>query len=185
MSLPTPREFRFLRKKAGLTQKQLAERAGFSQPLIARIEKGDIDTKIGTARKILDVIRSAEAPKKSLELKDYMISPVIYCKETDPIRKVVLIMEENNISQMPVMGESRSVGSVTDTQLVKVLSRKDGRSANKKISSVMARPFPEIELSAPIDRAISLLTKNPAILVRNEGNIVGIITKADVLRFMV
>lgn len=61
--LPTPKEFRHLRKKAGLTQKRLAQESGVSQSLIARIEKGDIDTRMSTAERILSVIHDAESKK--------------------------------------------------------------------------------------------------------------------------
>jgi predicted transcriptional regulator len=133
--LPNAREFRHLRKKAGLTQKELADKAGFSQSLIARIEKGDIDTRLSTAKKLLEVMKKSETKSpKSLELKDYMISPVMYCRSSDPIKRVVSLMEEDGISQMPVMDGGKAVGSVTDTELVQVLARKGARSARRKIS---------------------------------------------------
>ncbi len=183
--LPTPQEFRYLRKKAGLTQKELAVRANLSQSLIARIEKGDIDTKLSTAQRILDVIKKSENTReKSLNLKDYMNSPAIYCKSSDPIKRVVAIMEENSISQMPVMENGIAVGSVTDTQLVQVLAKKGARSARRRISDVMAKPFPTLDMNAPIDKAIDLLTGNSAVLIMNGPHVAGIVTKADVLQMM-
>ena len=182
--LPTPQEFRYLRKKAGLTQKELAGRAGLSQSLIARLEKGDIDTRLSTAQRILDVIKRSEKRPRSLDIRDYMASPVIYCKAGDPIKRVVAMMEENSISQMPVMEEGKAVGSVTDTQLVQVLAKKGARSARRRISDVMAKPFPSLGADAPMDKAIQLLTGNPAILVMNGPHVAGILTKADVLQLM-
>jgi predicted transcriptional regulator len=76
------------------------------------------------------------------------------------------------------------VGSVTDTQLVQVLAKKGARSARRKISDVMSKPFPSLEASAPIDKAIELLTGNPAVLVMNGPHVAGILTKADVLQMM-
>jgi predicted transcriptional regulator len=184
--LPTPQEFRYLRKKAGLTQKQLSELSGLSQPLIARIEKGDIDTRLSTASRILSVIKKSESKKsKSHIVRDYMASPVVYCKADDPVKKVVHLMEEKNLSQMPVMEDGVAVGSVTDTQIVRISSRKGSRSARKKISDVMSRPFPKLQADASIDRAIQLLTKNSAVLITNGPHIAGIVTKADVLGLMI
>ena len=183
--LPTSREFRYMRKKAGLTQKELAARAGLSQPLIARIEKGDIDTKLSTAQKILDVLKASEAKKpKSLSLKDYMVSPVIYCKSTDTVKKAALIMEENDISQIPVMEGGEAVGSIVDTLLVQVLAKKGARASRRKVSDVMSKPFPELSIDAPVDKAVDLLTRSPAVLITHGPHIAGIVTKADVLRLI-
>ena len=184
--LPTSKEFRYLRKKAGLTQKALADKAGLSQSLIARIEKGDIDTKLSTAQRILDVIKESETKKsKSLDIKDYMVSPVIYCKASDPIKRVVAIMEENGISQLPVMDGGKAVGSVVDTDLVQVLAKKGARSARRKISDVMSKPFPQLDIASPMDKAIDMLTKSSAIIITRGDHIAGIMTKADVLKLMV
>ena len=44
------------RRRAGLTQRQLATRAGVSQPSIARIESGDVRPSF---ERILDLVRAA------------------------------------------------------------------------------------------------------------------------------
>jgi predicted transcriptional regulator len=49
---------------------------------------------------------------------------------------------------------------------------------------MMQKPFPQLDMGSPIDKAISLLGKNSAVLVMRGGHIAGIITKADVLKMM-
>lgn len=43
----------YARKKARLSQRALAERAGVTQATIARIEKNEIDPRLGTVRRLL------------------------------------------------------------------------------------------------------------------------------------
>ncbi|MHA1431033.1 MAG: helix-turn-helix domain-containing protein, partial [Candidatus Freyarchaeota archaeon] len=52
--LPTPEDIKRLRKKVGLTQTELAEKAGVSQSLIARIESGSVDPRLSTLQRILN-----------------------------------------------------------------------------------------------------------------------------------
>lgn len=53
MQLPTPEDLKKKRIELGLTQSDLAKRAGVSQPLIARIEMSDVDPRLSTVSKIL------------------------------------------------------------------------------------------------------------------------------------
>jgi len=46
MFLPTPEELKKRRTNLNLTQNELARLAGVSQPLIARIESGDVDPRL-------------------------------------------------------------------------------------------------------------------------------------------
>jgi predicted transcriptional regulator len=57
---------RYARRRAGLTQRALAEKAGVPQPAIARIERGTVSPRIDT------VLRLMEAVGFTLE-----VSPVI------------------------------------------------------------------------------------------------------------
>jgi len=59
MELPTPQDLRERRTALDLTQSALAEMAGVSQPLIARIEGGDVDPRLSTLRRIVAALDEA------------------------------------------------------------------------------------------------------------------------------
>jgi transcriptional regulator with XRE-family HTH domain len=45
---------RYARRRAGLTQRQLAVKAGIPQESIARIERGRVDPRVGTLDRLLE-----------------------------------------------------------------------------------------------------------------------------------
>jgi len=48
------RMVRYARQRAGLTQRQLAAKAGVPQETIARIERGRVDPRLGTLDRLLE-----------------------------------------------------------------------------------------------------------------------------------
>ena len=53
------------------------------------------------------------------------------------------------------------------------------------MSEVMDSPFPMISGDQPVDSVVKLLSKsNPAVLVRSNGKIEGIVTRSDMLHYM-
>lgn len=50
----TARLVRYSRRRAGLTQRELAARAGVPQPTIARIESGRVSPRLETVDRLLD-----------------------------------------------------------------------------------------------------------------------------------
>lgn len=48
------RMVRYARRRTGLTQRQLAARAGIPQETIARIERGRVDPRVGTLDRLLE-----------------------------------------------------------------------------------------------------------------------------------
>ena len=59
--------------KLGLTQSALAEKANVSQPLIARIEAGDVDPRLSTLRSIISALDEME--RSRVTAKDLMTAP--------------------------------------------------------------------------------------------------------------
>jgi transcriptional regulator with XRE-family HTH domain len=47
------RELSEARRRAGLTQRQLAQRAGVPQPTVARIERDTVSPRVGTLQRLL------------------------------------------------------------------------------------------------------------------------------------
>ena len=185
VSLPTPEDIKKLRKKVGLTQTELAKLAGVSQSLIARIEKGTVDPRLSTLRRIIEAIKLVEMrAKKAKSAKDVMYSPVITIKSSDKVKKAIELMEEYAISQLPVVNDNGvPVGSITEsTVLKKLLSGEPEKILKLKVEEIMEESFPTITPSTNIkDIQQLILKKYPAVLVMEKGKIVGIITKMDLI----
>ncbi len=180
--IPSPKDLRKLRIKAGLTQKELARRAGVSQSLIARIEKGDINPRLSTLQKILEVIN--EALEESEDITKIMHSPVITLKPDDLVEKAVKLMDRYGISQIPVVDDQgKIIGTVIDTTLLKrVLEEKSEVLFKRKVSEVMDPPLPTLPPSTKISTVSLLLFEYPAVLIVDKGKIIGIITKIDLIK---
>jgi predicted transcriptional regulator len=181
IKLPTIEEIKNLRKAKGITQKKLAERAHVSQSLIARIEGETVDPRLSTLRKIVNAIVSS--PEKITAI-DIMHTPVISVEADDTVRKAVDTMERYNISQLPVFKNKKVVGSIQELTLVKIIlkSREPEKIFSKKIETVMEESFPIIGPSADLDEILELFSHDkPAVLVMDQGKIVGIITKIDTI----
>ena len=163
--IPSTKDLRKLRIKAGLTQKELARRAGVSQSLIARIEKGDINPRLSTLQKILEVIN--EALEESENITKIMHSPVITLKPDDLVEEAVKLMDKHGISQIPVMDEQgKIVGTVIDTTLLKrVLEEKSEVLFKRRVSEVMDPPLPALPPSTKISTVSLLLFEYPAVLL--------------------
>lgn len=182
MRLPTPEDIKRLRMKAGLTQKELAKRAGVSQSLIARIEKGDINPRLSTLKKIFDVIN--EALGSNNEAAKIMHSPVITVRPNDTVEYAVFLMDKYGISQIPVIDEhGKIVGTVIDSTLLRKIS--EGKVENmfkRKIYEIMDPPLPSLPPTIKTSIITSLLSEYPAVLIVDKGKLKGIITKIDLIK---
>lgn len=118
------------------------------------------------------------------ELKRKGLSKLISVSPHDSVRDAIFIMDEQGISQLPVIdSEGKSVGSVRESRLMsKALESRD--SLDKPIVEVMESSFPVLEENADAKKALGLLKDSPAVLVEEFGRVVGIVTRHDVLEFI-
>ena len=194
MYLPTPRELKKMRKKAGLTQAELAKLAGLSQSMIARIESGTVDPRLSTLKKIMNalsaVIISSHTVGEVLEKKNKEnphLPKLIFVRPTDSVRKATDLMKRYSVSQLPVLDSSlKPVGSVTERGLMTSFTIFGKDLLNKKVNDVMSESFPVINIESKLSEIYSLFVEgNDAVLVVKKGKIVGILTKIDVLSFLI
>ncbi len=178
------KEIRRLRLRVGMTQAELARLAGVSQSLIARIEAGNVDPRVSTLNKILKVLREAKAPK--IVAKDIMASPVIYVTPNEPVEKAARLMEENDISQLPVIEKEMPVGSISESCVLREIASVGESStfSKKDVREIMEEQFPVVGTSTSIDTLLNLTRNYPAVLVSEKGKISGIVTKMDIVRLI-
>lgn len=174
MELPTDNDIREKRKSLELTQSELAERADVSQPLIARIEGGDVDPRLSTLRRIVEALEEAEG--NVLRAEELMHENVVSVAPDDAVGEAVRVMDHEAYSQLPVIEHERPIGSISQSDLVGV----DEQARDRPVREYMAESFPTVAADAPIDEVRHLLEYSKAVMVTEEGEAVGIITEADV-----
>lgn len=185
MRLPTPEDLRKYRKKAGLTQQELAKKASVSQSLIARIEAGTVDPRLSTVRKILKVIEDSH--QKELKALDAAITQVITIQETDLVSKASQLMFSKGFSQLPVCDEKgRLIGSIKDTTITQNLIEKGTKILEFQVKEILNKDdaLPSLPISSSLKSVEDLLMQHghAAVILTDEGRIAGIVTKADVIR---
>ena len=164
-----------LRIESGLTQKKLAELAGVSQAHISKIELRKVDPRLSTVNRILEVLTEG----KKRKCKDVMIKGVLFAKLNESILKVSEVMMKHAISQMPVLSGNRLVGTITEESIIRNLS---SNIANEKVKNIMAPPLPTVSEETTIDAIRPFLERHQGVLIAREREIVGIITRSDLLK---
>jgi predicted transcriptional regulator len=180
--LITPEELRNLRRRFRLTQKELAQKAGVSQSLIARIENKTVDPRLSTVRRIFNAITSIQSERK--KAKDIMHNPVVTIDAMDTIKSAITLMKKYAISQLPVLRENKLIGSIQESTLLDKLvdSKNSDRFFSNSVYNIMEKSFPVVEPEADVNYIINVLSReNSAVLVIDNKKIVGIITKIDLL----
>ena len=182
MEVPTPGDILDARTtedgEVKYTQSEVAERAGVSQPLIARIEGGDVDPRMSTLRDIVQALDELER-EQTISAKNIMNKKVASVAPRESVVKARDKMVNQDYSQLPVLDGNVSRGSISFADVIQSNMAQDDLSDNK-VGSIMAPPFPAVDKSDNLNRITGYLQHSKAVIVVEAERTVGIITEADV-----
>ena len=119
-----------------------------------------------------------------IESKGGSLPAVVSVDGAATARKALELMREHGISQLPVINEGESVGSLAESAL---MQRIIGEVAlmDAPVSELMQAPFPVLSIRDSFEQLKTLLGRgNRAVLVRDAGELVGLLTTADVLELL-
>ncbi len=170
-------EIKEIRKKLGITQNDLARRANVSQSLIAKIEAGRIDPTYTKVQKIFTAL-SDLGKKHELKAEEIMTQKIVFLEPEDELTEAIKKMKKFGISQMPVVEEHKSVGIVSESIILEAMLDKKEKL---KVKDVMGESPPVVSKESPVSVISNLLKFYPLILVSEDGNLKGVITKSDLL----
>jgi cystathionine beta-synthase len=98
----------------------------------------------------------------------------------DKVADALHLMNSQGLSQLPVLDEGHSVGSLREGRLMaKILKNRE--LLQEPVSGVMDKSFPVVSEDVGVESAVKYLKDSPALLVEEYGRIVGIVTRYDVL----
>lgn len=175
------RQLKFLRKKLNLTQKQLAQQAGVSQSLIAKIEAGNMDPAYSKYKQIYNTLQ-ALTQKKQKKAEDIMEKNIKSLSPEHTIEKAIKKMKDFNISQMPVLDQGQVVGLISDNIMLNSLA--DGKTKQAKIKEIMEDAPPTISKEANVTLVTQILKHYPLVVVFDKQKPKGVISKADLFNIL-
>jgi cystathionine beta-synthase len=99
-------------------------------------------------------------------------------------REALSLITTYDISQLPVCANGECVGSVAEgTLMARVIEDPD--VLEQHVHTLMDAPFPTVEADLPMSALGRMLNRHcPAVLVRSNGELAGIVTRYDLVRYL-
>jgi predicted transcriptional regulator len=187
MKFPDEAEIKRMRKTLDITQARLASLSGVSQSTIAKMERGNIKGSYEAVTRIFTVLEE-EMNKRSQARKagEVASTDIVSIQADEKVKRASEIMRNSGYSQLPVFKGIQHVGSLSEKDIMNRI--RDGQRMEElsemRVGEIMNDTFPIVSDEAPIEAVTSLLTTSNAVLVSRKGNIVGIVTNADILKLI-
>ena len=182
--LPSIDEIPKRRRALGLTQSRLAELAGVSQSIVAKIESGTVDPSYSIVKRLVETLEKQSMGTATPRVGEIMSKPVISVSRTQLVRDAVDLMKRRGYSQLPVFDGTRCVGSISEKTILDRAARGEPLESllNNRVRDIMDSPLPTVNEDTPIEMVLGLLQGNYGVLVTKGENAIGILTKSDILK---
>ena len=124
-----------------------------------------------------------------LARKSGMLPPLVHVHPDETVRSAISILREYDVSQMPVVNAepplvaAEVVGSVQERVLME-RAFQDPSVLDRPLAEVMGPPLPTVGGGEPVELTVEKLEGASAVLVLDAGHPVGILTRSDVLEFL-
>jgi len=132
-----------------------------------------------------------------MKIKDAMTKNVITISPENSLEEAIDIFSENNISGAPVVENRKIVGVLSDSDILKKIGLKDlfslkpgdvekiKKMISGNVKDIMKKSVFSINEDGDVSKAIKIMNEkdvNRLPVVDKKGNLVGILTRGDVVR---
>lgn len=171
--------------------KQVAERLGPDRTIVVILPD--------TGRNYLNRIYSdewmiengyLESEEEQIPVRDIIsakprrVHSLMAARPEDRLYEALAVMQENGISQLPVVEGGVQVGSIRELTIMNKLARHEA-SLGQKVREVLDDPLPSVNVKDSILNPFTLLKDKNAAVVVDNGRVVDIITSTDVINYFV
>jgi cystathionine beta-synthase len=124
-----------------------------------------------------------------IEARGEDVPPLVYVHPDDTVQRAVDLMRTHGVSQLPVakgempIAAAEVFGAVDELALMDLVAR-DGNVLDERVEKVMGPRLPPIGIGQPLELAVELLDRAPAIVVLAGGRPHVVLSRTDVLRYL-
>lgn len=161
------------RKKTGDKQKKIASMTNLSTSQVNRIENNTTNPTYSSVHAIWNALEKLEK-QEAEKAENLMHREIEWVEKNDTLQDAIKKMKENDYSQLPVKQED-SIGRITESDIM------ISGNPDQKIQKVMGKSLIEVRPDTGKDAVEEILKEEPAVLVTEQDEYNGIITKTDLL----
>jgi acetoin utilization protein AcuB len=116
-------------------------------------------------------------------VEQVMLTPVVTVEPTTPLWQVWALMEEQQVSYLPVVEDGRLLGMVSEDDVDVALGRRRA-AGDATVETIMRCGIPPVARSTPIPKASLTMLRREigALPVVEQGRVVGLVTASDVFQ---
>ena len=106
---------------------------------------------------------------------------VIVADRTEKIERVIELMKEGGISQVPIVSDGQLVGIVNESSLLEVMLKKGKNGLDAIVETVMTDSFEIADPDAPVGLFNHIFRQGKVVVVWERGEVRGVITQIDLI----
>jgi len=108
---------------------------------------------------------------------------IVTIEETCTVEQAVKLMEEKNISQLPIVVDDMVIGVVSEADLLRPVF--EGKlTLNDNVSVAQKSKHQVVDINEMLEKVAVGLTKKETVLITENGKIVDILTNIDILHYV-
>jgi cystathionine beta-synthase len=117
------------------------------------------------------------------------VPPLVYVHPDETVRRAINVMRGHGVSQLPVakgempLAVAEVFGAVDELALMDVIFR-DPSVLDTTVEKVMGPRLPTVGIGQPLELAVEMLDKAPAVIVLAGGRPLAVLSRTDVLKFL-
>ncbi|MCK9212355.1 MAG: pyridoxal-phosphate dependent enzyme [Ignavibacteriaceae bacterium] len=114
--------------------------------------------------------------------KNGPVKKLIFLQAKDKVRDAIEVLNANGFSQIPVIENGQSVGSIREAKVMASLVENHAL-LDATVEEVMGSSFPCLDEKSDLQIVKKQLTESPAVLVLEFGRIIDIVTRYDIIEY--
>jgi cystathionine beta-synthase len=119
-----------------------------------------------------------------LDGKGRAVRGLLSVQASEPLRKALSLVEQHDITQIPVFRAGQVVGTLYDNEILKRVLE-NSSALDQPVESLMSEALPVVESDDSVESVTRLMAaRNSAVLVRDHGVLTGILSRYDMLQFI-
>ena len=134
-----------------------------------------------------DWMRERGFLESELRVRDLILSKrdrkFISVQDSESVKNVLKLMKDLDISQLPVLSGEEIKGSVTESTILEFILNNPLQNSEKKVSEIMAAPFPVVNPELPVRDLNKYISKNtPAVIAKDLSGDLIVLTQYDIIQ---